>query len=95
MISYIGDQKCKILWKTDTDIDYTDSFDSVDDLLMLTDKYDFAILRKKCVKFLINLKDDPFLQLRIADKHELREVEVIIPVEILFRVNIFLEIISS
>ena len=54
--------------------------DLVDDLLMLTDKYDFAIVRQKCVEFLINLKNDPFFQLRIADKYKLAELEVIIPI---------------
>ena len=53
--------------------------DSVDDLLMLADKYDFAIVREKCVEFLIDSKD-PLFKLRIADKYELAEVEVIIPV---------------
>ena len=47
---------------------------------MLTDKYDFSIVHKKCVQFVINFKEDPFFQLRIADKYELKEVEVIIQV---------------
>ena len=51
--------------------------DSVDDLLMLSDKYDFAIVHEKCVEFVSDLKDDPFFQLRLADKYELEEVEVI------------------
>ena len=50
--------------------------DSVDDLLMLADKYDFAILREKCLEFVIDCTDDPFLKLRIADKYELKEIEV-------------------
>ena len=53
-------------------------FYSVNDLLELTDKYDFSILREKCVEFVCDLNDDPFFQLRIADKHELIEVEVTI-----------------
>ena len=53
---------------------------SVDDLLILSDKYDFAIVRQKCVEFLSDLKDDMFFQLRMADKHELAKVEVIIPI---------------
>ena len=52
----------------------------VDDLLLLTDKYDFAIAREKCVEFVTDCKDDPFFQLLIADKHELKEAEVKIQV---------------
>ena len=47
---------------------------------MLSDKYDFAVVRQKCVEFLTGFTDDPFFQLRIADKYQLAEVEVIIEV---------------
>ena len=57
-------------WFLDTDSD------SVDALLSLSDQYDFAIIRQKCVEFLIGCTDDPFFQLRISDKHELVDVEV-------------------
>ena len=52
---------------------------SVYDLLELSDKYDLTIVHQKCVEFVIDCKDDPFFQLRIADKHELKGIEVIIP----------------
>jgi len=47
---------------------------------MLSDKYDFDILREKCVEFVIDCTDDMFFQLLIADKYELDGVEVIIAV---------------
>ena len=55
-------------------------FYSVDDLLDLADKYDFAVVHQKCAEFLIDRKDDPLFALLIADKYELKEVEVIISV---------------
>ena len=50
---------------------------SVEDLLELIDKYDFASLQPKCIKYLINSKDNLLFKLRIADKFGLAEVEVI------------------
>ena len=47
---------------------------------MLSDKYDFSIVREKCVEFLIDCKDDPFFQLPIAVDYKLEQVKVIIPV---------------
>ena len=53
---------------------------SVDELLELSDKYDLAIVKGKCVKFLTASTDNPLFKLRIADKYELSEIKVIIPV---------------
>ena len=43
--------------------------DLVDDLLVLTDKYDFAILREKCVEFVSDYNDDLCFRLRTANKY--------------------------
>ena len=49
---------------------------SVEDLLLLIDKYDVAVLREKCAQYLINSSANSLFKLRIADKYGLAGVEV-------------------
>jgi len=66
------------------EIQFNNALIAVDDLLELSDKYDFAVVRERCTQFLmasVDMVDDAGLlfNLRIADKYGLAAIEVIVP----------------